>query len=407
MSTFLKIAWRNIIRNKKRSLITISAIGFGLGAIIFIWSFIEGAHEAMIRNYTALTTSQIEVSQKGFHQNPKIENYLENPEHIITQIKTYHPHVNTSQRIRAAGLISSSESSYGALVLGIDPANEKTISQLHKHVKHGDFLAPDDHKNIVIGHTLAGNLNITLDDKVVIMSQAVDGSIAADAYYVKGLITSGVEEIDKGLAVIPIASAREIFVINGATDIGIRSRNVKDAEHIARSLTDKLKNPALEILPWSHISPSLKQWIEFDNAFVYVILFIVMIIVAIGILNTVLMGVLERTREFGILMAVGTKPGQIIRMVSLESILLGLMGCAFGILIGFSISVYFEHAGINLSAFTTALSSFYMDTIIIPKFHLGFSLVATSATLLISCLVSIYPAWYASRLKPVEAIRTM
>ncbi len=407
MTTFIRIAWRNIMRNKKRSLITISAIGFGLGAIIFIWSFIEGAHEAMIRNYTALTTSQIEISQKGFHDNPKIENYISDSNAIIQTIKTQNPTVHLSKRIRAAGLISSSESSHGVMILGVDPIEEKNISKLHKHVKEGSFLEENNAKDIVLGKGLAQNLNIGLDEKVVIMSQAIDGSIAAGAYYIKGLINSGVDEVDKSLAVIHLKAAQELFVLSGVTDIGLRVEDISTAETKAQTIQDKLNNPELEVLPWSKISPSLKQWIEFDNAFVFVILIIVMIVVAIGILNTVLMGVLERTREFGILLAVGTRPPQIIQMIGLESFLLGLLGCVFGVSLGYFTSVYFAQAGVDLSSFTSALTSFYMDAVIKPRFHLGFTMICTAVTLVISCLVSIYPAWYASKLRPVEAIRTI
>ena len=403
----MRIAWRNIIRNRKRSLITISAIGFGLGAIIFIWSFVEGAHEAMIKNYTALTTSQIEISQKGFHDNPKIENYLTDSDKIISTIHSYDATIDAAKRVRAAGLISSTESSYGVMIFGIDPDNEQKISHLHKHIKEGEFLTKGDKKSILLGKGLAKNLNIGLDEKVVIMSQAIDGSIAAGAYYVNGLINSGVDEVDKSLAVIDLEAAQELFVLEGVTDIGLRVNNISAAEKTAEELINVLPDPDLEILPWSSISPSLKQWIEFDNAFVFVILIIVMIVVAIGILNTVLMGVLERIREFGILLAVGTRPSQIIQMIGWESFLLGLLGCLFGLTLGYTTSIYFGEVGVDLSAFTSALTSFYMDAVVKPKFHLGFTLISAGATLIISCLVSIYPAWYASNLKPVEAIRTL
>jgi len=160
-------------------------------------------------------------------------------------------------------------------------------------------------------------------------------------------------------------------------------------------------------LGWDEISPMLKQWIEFDNAFIWIIVAVVMIIVAIGILNTVLMGVLERTKEFGILMALGTKPNQIIAIVAWESIFLGILGSLFGLSLGCLLTFYFNKTGIDLTIFTSALNSFYMDAFIYPlinPLHLTISTILVLAT---SIIVSIYPAWYAAKLEPINAIRNL
>ncbi len=408
MFTFIKIAWRNIIRNKKRSSITLSAVGFGLGALIFIWAFVDGAHKQMIENYTSLISGHIQIHAKGFHQKEQLETYITQPEEIKKSLKTNPNILSFTQRIKAAGLVSSSEHSAGVYILGIDPKHENKVSTIYKKIIEGAFLQENSDKEIVLGAGLANNLNVGLGEKIVIMSQALDGSIAAGAFHVKGLLDTGTEEIDKGIVIITHKAAEELFVMQDKTsEIAIRLKNVENAQHVSTIINQKLNSSELEILPWQEVSTVLEQWIEFDNGFVYLIIIVVMIVVAIGILNTVLMGVLERTREFGILLALGTKRKQILAMVAWESLFLGLIGSFFGSILGILLTIQLGKTGIDLSMFSNALTSFYMDPYIYPVSEIGHVVISVSLVLTISVFVSIYPAWHAANLKPVEAIRSI
>lgn len=408
MSIFLKIAWRNITRNHRRSLITVSAVGFGLGALIFIWSFVDGAHKQMIENYTSLVTSHIQIHQKGFQQNQRLELNIAEADKILAQLKTIPGIKAMAPRIKAVGLVGSAESSAGVIVMGVEPEKEKMVSSLPRRIKSGTFLNNDDPEGIVIGASLAKNLNVDVGDKIVIMSQALDGSIASGSYRITGLMDTGAEEIDKGLALIHYATAQELFVMPGAaSEIAIQARSAFEAPRIAKSIQKELNNPQLEILPWQEIAYSFMQWIEFDNGFIWIIVIVVMIVVAIGIMNTVLMGVLERTREFGILIALGTQRKEILWMVGFESFFLGLIGSAVGLTAGGLLTLYFQKQGINLSVFSNALNSFYIDALVFPI--LNFKHLATSIVLVLgtSMIVAIYPAWHAANLKPIEAIRSI
>ncbi|HPN56277.1 MAG TPA: FtsX-like permease family protein, partial [Candidatus Omnitrophota bacterium] len=238
--------------------------------------------------------------------------------------------------------------------------------------------------------------------------QALDGSIAAGAFHILGLLDTGVEEIDKGVVLLPLKATQSLFVMDdGISEIAVRLKTASQAKPIAHDLARNLPSAKLEILPWQDVSPMMEQWIEFDNAFIWIIVIVVMIVVAIGILNTVLMGVLERTREFGILLALGTNHKQIIAMVAWESLFLGLVGSLAGLIIGSSSSLYFSTAGIDLSLFTSAMNSFYMDAFIYPVLHPGYVAVSVILVLGTSMIVSIYPAWHAAHLKPVDAIRSI
>ena len=408
MFTFLKIALRNIIRNKRRSLITISAVGFGLAALIFIWAFVDGAHIQMIENYTSLLTGHIQVHKKGFHEKEQLEINISNPQGIISDIENNPKVLAAALRIKAFGLAASAQSSAGVLILGVLPDKEIKVSSIAKRIKEGRFLESENGNSIVIGRRLAENLNVDIDDKIVLMSQALDGSIASAAFRIKGLLDTGAEEIDKGIAIISYKAAEDLFVMQDrASEIAIRLKSVNDSELVASQIRQALNSPELEVLPWQEISPMLKQWVEFDNGFIWIIVLVVMIVVAIGILNTVLMGVLERRREFGILLALGTQRRQIIMTVAWESLFLGVFGAIIGLILGYFFSLYFGKTGINLTIFTQALNAFYVDAFVYPNVSLGHTIISASLVLITSIVVSLYPAYHAANLKPVDAIRSI
>ena len=409
MYTQIKIAWRNIVRNKRRSILTISAVGFGLGALIFLWAFVDGAHFQMIENYTSLLCGHLQIHKKGFQQNPKLELYIENSGKIVNQIKTIPSIKAITKRIRTAGLLSSAESSAGVIILGIEPDKEKLVSSIWRHISLGKIFNKDDNKAIIVGDDLAKNLNVSLGEKVVIMSQALDGSIAAGAYELYGILNTGVDEVDKGIALITYHAAEELFYMNNKTsEIAIRLNSAEHVKDVSEQIKHNLKmKQDLEILTWEEISPMLQQWIEFDKGFILVIVFVVIIVVGIGILNTVLMGVLERKREFGILLAIGCRRREIVCMVAWESIFLGIIGIILGLLLGITITLHFSNVGIDLRLFANALNSFYIDSFIYPKLMIDHIFFSICSVLITSVFVSIYPAFHAANLNPIEAIRSV
>ncbi len=408
MQTFIKIAWRNITRNKKRSYITITAVGFGLGALIFILSFVEGAHQQMIENYTSVLTSHVQIHHDGFYQKKKLELNITDPQNIKNKLKSLPSLVSVSQRIKAVGLISSSESSAGVRIIGVQPSEEQHVTVIYKRVKKGKHLSENDNDTIVLGAKLARNVDVQLGDKVVLMSQALDGSIAAGAYRIKGIFDTGTDEVDQGLVFITHQAAAELFVMSDATsELAFKTASAKEVSQTVALIRSTLNRPDLEILSWQDISPSFKQWIEFDNGFMWIIVFIVMMVAAIGILNTILMGVLERTREFGILLALGTKQKEIVFIVGWESFFLATLGGFIGIILGVGLTAFFGKVGINLTLFTKALNSLYIDAVIYPQLNVPHAVISIILILTASLIVSIYPAWHAAHLKPMEAIRSI
>jgi ABC-type lipoprotein release transport system permease subunit len=406
MNTFTKIAFRNITRNRSRSFITISAIAFGLASLIFLKGFVDGADRQMVENYTGLLIGHIQIHKLGFQKNMGLEKAMGDLETVSSPLRRTSGIAAFAPRVKDFALISSAESSAGILLLGVDPVLEKKVSTIHKRIRQGSFLKKDDNNKIIIGKQLAENLKVGLGDKVVLMSQASDGSVAAAAYDISGIIETGAEEIDKGLALITLAAAQELLVLDSkVSEMAVKADSLENIDNLTQTLREKIDRRKYEVLNWKDISPMTYQWLQFDFVFTGLILLVVLLVVASGILNTILMGVLERTREFGIMLALGTKPSQVVFVVTLESFLLGFIGVALGALIGTGLILYFGINGINLSMLSSALNSFYIGSVIYPRLDTASIGIYAAVVLAISVIVAIPPARKASRLTPIDAIR--
>ena len=409
MKTFIIIAWRNILRNRRRSLITVFAIGFGLGAMIFVWGYIDGAHLQMKENFTGLLIGHIQIHAKGFEKTMAINRVIEDPTPIESILQGHPEIVAYSRRVRTFSLFSTTENSVGGMLIGIDPVNESKLSKIRNSVVSGRFITAGDVRGIVLGNVLAENLRVTLGDKVVAMAQATDSTLGAEAFRVKGIIRTGVEEIDKGVAFVHLQDVQRMCVLEGAiTDFVIRVDSFDHLNGLARVLKTKVPTDDLEIMTWSEISPVLQQWMDFDEAFAYIFLLIVLIIIVAGILNTIMMSLLERTREFGVMIALGTKGYQLALMVGIESFLLGLMGMVVGVLIGLSAVGIFSYYGIPISTkVKEAMASFFMSEVIYPTIELEHVTSSSLVVVVSSILISLYPAWKVSKLRPVKALHSV
>ncbi|MGE5279207.1 MAG: ABC transporter permease [Deltaproteobacteria bacterium] len=405
MSTFIRIAWRNVVRNPARSFITAGAVAFGLGALIFLKSFVTGCDHQMISNYTDLLIGHIQIHRRGFEKNMSLEKSIKNPYKLARQLMSV-PYIKAwAPRVKDFALVSSPQGSAGVMLLGIDPVNENYLTTLHKRVRAGSFLKKGDDDKVVIGRQLAENLAVIPGDKVVVMGQGADGSLAAGAFTVAGLLEAGGEEIDKGLAIVTLRAAQQLLVLDQqVSEIVVKATSLEDVEDATTMLRDKIDTKNFEVLSWKDISPMTYQWMQFDQVFTGLILVIVLLIVSTGVLNTILMSILERKREFGIMAALGTKPDQIIFVVAVESFILGLIGAVTGGAAGVGLSYFFSRRGIDLSMLSDALNSFYIGSVIRPKLEPASVGLYICVVLLVCLVVSMIPARRAAQLKPVDAL---
>jgi len=403
MFTFVKIAWRNILRNKQRSFISVTAIAVGLGALILIRAFTEGMDRQMIENYTDLVISHIQIHKKGFHQKMGLERSIERTEDLVDNLLAERSVIAFTERVKKTVLISSPEQASGALLIGIDPSAEYKVTKLHKKIRIGEKLSNEDDEGIIVGREYLDILNVSLGEKIVITAQDVKGELVAGAFRIRGVIDTGSEEIDKGIVVITLKQAQELFGLGrSVSEIAIKVDNVYGSDSIRDRLNQRVDTGVYEVLSWKEISPMTAEWLEFDRTFIDGILLIVMIIIFTIIFNIILMGVFERVREFGIMLALGTKRREIVLIVALESCLLGMVGVLLGLLAGVSISGLLGQVGINVGLMT---ETFYIGSIVYPRLYPDYVLRFSLQIFFICVLVSIYPAWKAANIKPVETVR--
>lgn len=401
----LKIAFRNIFRQKRRTILTALAmiVGFTLSSLVIGLS--DGAYSNIIEKFTGSRIGHIQVHHAGYHDKPSIYKTISDYESIGGTIQSNSGVEAWTPRVYAGGLGSVSEKSTAVRIVGVDVAREIKATQFDKKVVDGKVLTESASHEAVIGRGLAKTLSATLGSKIVIFSQAADGSIANDEYTIVGIAESGDDITDRVTCYLHIEDAQELFVLEERVhEIVVIISNINRVEQIAKAIKDRLGDSTLEILPWQVVAKSFYDAMQADQQGDSIARLIIMLIVAIGVLNTVLMSVLERTREYGVLKAVGTKPMQIFWLVLYEVVIIAIVsviiGALLGILINYILSIYgLTYAeGLTMGGveFGTMYAEVSTRSLLIPALT-----VLASAT-----IVGLFPAIKAARIMPAKAMRT-
>jgi putative ABC transport system permease protein len=401
----LKLAFLNISRNPRRSAITILAVAVGLAALIFLWGFNDGTNEQMRENVIRLFTGHVQIHSAGFEKTLASELTLQDREKLLEQVKAQPETVAVAERVKVEALVGTSEKSRGVLLIGVDPQREKDVTELERYVTQGAFLGTEDNRSILIGYRLAEKIEVQIGDKVVVLTQAVDGTMSGFAYHVKGIFHTGSQTLDEMSAYITLASGQELVGIEDQShEMVIRLKNRHVIPRFLNGIDPLLKNESNEVLRWDEIVPEVEQWAQWSEAIIRTILIAVMIIIGVSIMNTVLMSVFERTRELGIMMAVGTSPSQIVTLILLETCILELFGIILGLIAGFLVTFYFGHVGIAFPELEEAFSRSYMSTTTYTRLEINHVIQSIVTLFLLTTAIGIYPAWKAGRLEPVKAI---
>jgi putative ABC transport system permease protein len=409
MSIDTKMAWRNIWRNTRRSILTISAITFATTLLIFMLSWQFGSYDTMINSAVKLHTGHLQVQARGYNDKRSIRLVVPDPE-AVGAILNQHPGVAACTfRATAFSLASSKERTYGVMVIGIDPEREAKVSTLKKLVRQGRYLSAEDNLQAVIGKLLAENLRVGIGDEVVVLGQARDGSIAASVFRVKGIYRSGQDEFDRSGIYLPLKTFQDVYGMRGAVhEVVVLAKTLQDVETIKQDVSTRLektrKKDQLVILDWMELMPGLVQSIKVDLGSGLIFYFILVVVVAFSILNTFLMAVFERTREFGVLLAVGTTPGRLTRLLLLESVTMTLVGIIIGIVLGCIVTWYFQVHGIVISGTAELMSQFGLPERMYPRLSVLATVIGAGGVLVITLLTALYPALKVRRLRPVEAM---
>ncbi len=402
------LAWRNVWRNFRRSLITTASMGCGLAAIMFGQSMIKSEQQQLVEKATGSITGHIQIQHKDIKEFKFPDKYFGDTRRV-EEILAKEPGIKVfGKRINITGLVSSPKGSEGTLICAVEPDKEAQVTTMAGYIVKGEFFSDKYPKSIVLGDKLATKLDLRLGEKAVVMAQAQDGSMGAEAFRVVGIFHTGSVSFDGQIVYIPLAAAQEILAVGDKVNHFVaKVDDIGKADEIRDDLQAKLRAAGLPLqaVSWRDVDHEITSIQKFQDGLLDIVLAIIFVIVALGILNTLLMSLFERVREFGVLMAVGARPGWIMRLVLIESILLGSIGTLLGLAIGSAMIAYFGKFGLPLPI-GDALSYFIpFPSVIFLRWSWGSHAYAAGAILATSLVAAVPPALRACRLRPAEALR--
>ncbi|MCD4742039.1 MAG: FtsX-like permease family protein, partial [Desulfobacteraceae bacterium] len=300
----------------------------------------------------------------------------------------------------------------GVLVTGIDPLGEASVSTIKTLVKKGGYLDKNDTDKALIGQLLAQHLKVSVNDELTILGQGKNGSIAAGIVTIKGIFSSGIDEFDRNSIQIPLNYFNDLFYMQGSVhEIVCTAASLYDVSNIVKELKkdlpDNQDGKEIVLLDWKELVPGLVQGIKLDLVSAMIFYAILIIVVAFSILNTFLMAILERTKEFGVMLALGVKPGRLLKLVMMESSFMTLVGVSIGGALGCLLTLWFQIHGINLESASEILKEYGMSGTVYPKLSFISAFAGPVAVLFITLCAALYPALKVKKLTPVEAINSV
>jgi len=401
----LRLAWRNLWRNPRRTAVIFIAVSIGVFGMIFIAALMEGVGEQMVRNSISTLVGSLQIHHRGYREDPVVENTMADPaEPVAATISALPPGTRWSRRVRVSAVAGNARHSAGVTLVGIEPEREAGVSFIGSAVAEGRNLKPGDPYGIVVGQALAEKFETRVGRKLVLIAQAADREMASRAFTIVGIFRTELAATEKHFVFVSLPAAQEMLKLGkGISEIAVLLPDGGDPEPLADMLKIALPG-TYEIHTWRELLPMLTAYIEMNEGFTVVWYLVVFIAMGFGIVNTLLMAVFERMREFGLLRALGMKAGGIVRGVLIESALLLLLGMAAGNAAAFSAVAALAENGIDLSAFAAGVEYAGMPRVIYPSFSWTSVLEANLTVWGLGLVVSLYPALKASRITPVAAM---
>ena len=401
----LRISWRNVWRNKTRSLVIIAAIALGLWGGVFSTGFMNGMAEQQIYSAIHTQTGHIQLNADGFLLNYDILKEVSQADSIAKSIQEVPGVAAVSPGIQMMAMAATATSSTGIMLHAVDPDRQRKVSDLFRSVIKGNYFGGDQKYPIVIGQQLADKLHVKIKSRIIMTLQTAGGDITYGAFKVAGIYRTHDSEFDKQSVFVRRKDLQQLigFPENAASVITVLLNDTDDTQAMVERL--KKQFPDLQVQGWQQLSPMLLAMSGTMREFSLLFVGIVLIALAFGIVNTMLMAILDRTREIGMLRAIGMSPGKVFRMIVLETIFLSLTGAVIGVLLSLGTIQYFGRAGIDLSMIGAGINALGINSMVYPKLGVGFYIQLAVLVIIIAIIAGLFPALRAIRMNPAEAMR--
>ncbi|HNV49187.1 MAG TPA: ABC transporter permease [Spirochaetota bacterium] len=408
MQTIFAMGWRNIWRHRRRSLVVISSIALGIFAMILSMGIMNGMNNQAIENTIRTALGHIAIHRKGFHEDMKIAHNFKSTDRIMRSIAADRRIAAAAPRVKLPGMVRSSETSQGVLIVGIDPEKEMKISNLYQYTSKENgsrFLASPDENAALISQQTADRLKLVVGDKLVLMLQDRNNEIVGVGMTVAGTFQTPVESFDKLVVFTGIGKLQEITGLGeNISEISIAITDPAAITDIKRRLIGAIGDDSLEVLTWMDMAPYLVSAVKFFDTIMYITFVIIFLVVVFSVANTLVMAIMERFHEIGVMKSIGTRPSWIATMIVFEAVNLGLVGLVAGVAAGTLSVAALSIGGINLGLFMESLRAWGTGSVIFPVIKGMDIVVAALIVLATTVLAAVYPAVKAARIKPLEAL---
>lgn len=406
-----KLAWRNVWRNPRRTALTIGATVFATALVVFFVALAAGVHGQMIEDSVRIHSGHVTLSAPGYLDSRTLDHFVELDTALRATLDASPEAAAWTPRVTSFALLSKTEASRGVVLMGVDPEREGGVSTLPERVRAGRFLSADRPGEIVLGQRLADLLGAELGDEILAVGSAYTLESAYELFELAGVVKLPDPDLERSLAVIRIEDASAFLEYGDrVSEIAVLARSPESTEQLRGDLQSHLPGKgegAVRVHTWQEVMPELDQMLFLDDAGMVMMLAILVIVVGFGILNTILMAVLERQRELGVMLAVGLRPRAIFRVVYWESIMLAAVGVVIGILVALPLAFYLQFNPIRLEGSVEgAYELVGAEPIITAEVNLTNPLYTAGIIGTVAMLAALYPALRASRSRPVDALRS-
>jgi len=402
----MKLAWRNILRNKRRTLIAGTAIGIGLAAMIFVDALFEGMTRYMIRSATASFMGDAQVHRRGFRDTFDVDLTIAGLDSVVARLDRSPLVRRYAVRVESFAMIASPRNSTGISMVGVEPGRERDVSQIDDAMRDGEFFAGDGGRDIVIGAKLADLLEVEIGDRVVLTAtQAHTGDLAQELFRVSGIYSFAIREMDEGMAFVRIERAQKMLGLGArdAHEVAIVFGDPQVARDETLPLWSELSSGDNEALGWPRLLPQMHTLLRMSNLNLAITGAILFGVVALGIINTLFMSIYERMFEFGVLRALGTRRRALLRLVVMEAASLAVVSIVIGMAIGLGMSLWIGRVGIDYG--NLEMGGVTIRDRIYPLIQWSQYVVYPAWAFVLTTLVGIYPAFHAGRIAPAAAMR--